>query len=250
MLFPEAQLSDATTIVNQIQKQLEGKRWAVAASGQPLGARHRFVRPRPPARGRIGRRTAAPGRREAPRGQGGRSQPAGRRRQRFADDRGGAVMGAPGAGSKAAASFGQVLEEVEGAHDAPEGLGRAFEIPGIAMLTPGEARGDEAGAAWDHALGLCRSDAASARRRPRAAAAGAAAQRRRGGDRGRTRSRRRPQRERSSPRPAALHVGKSSRSPARSVVRTRQSAGGDRQYAGRSGRGGLASPPERRRGRR
>ena len=45
-----------------------------------------------------------------------------------------------------------MLEEVEGAHDAPEGLGRAFEIPGIAMLTPGEARGDEAGAAWDHAL--------------------------------------------------------------------------------------------------
>jgi diguanylate cyclase len=38
MLFPEAQLSDATAIVNQIRKQLESKRWAVAASGQPLGA--------------------------------------------------------------------------------------------------------------------------------------------------------------------------------------------------------------------
>jgi diguanylate cyclase len=38
ILFPEARLADATTIVNQIQQQLEGKRWAVAASGQALGA--------------------------------------------------------------------------------------------------------------------------------------------------------------------------------------------------------------------
>jgi diguanylate cyclase len=38
ILFPEARLVDATTIVNRIQQQLEGKRWAVAASGQALGA--------------------------------------------------------------------------------------------------------------------------------------------------------------------------------------------------------------------
>jgi diguanylate cyclase len=38
MLFPQAQLSDATAIIDGIQKQLEAKRWAVAVSGQPLGA--------------------------------------------------------------------------------------------------------------------------------------------------------------------------------------------------------------------
>ena len=38
ILFPDARLVEATTIVNQIQQQLEGKRWAVATSGQPLGA--------------------------------------------------------------------------------------------------------------------------------------------------------------------------------------------------------------------
>jgi diguanylate cyclase len=38
IVFPDADLSDATAIVNQIQKQLESKRWAVAASGERLGA--------------------------------------------------------------------------------------------------------------------------------------------------------------------------------------------------------------------
>ena len=38
ILFPDAELSDATSILNQIQKQLESKRWAVAASGERLGA--------------------------------------------------------------------------------------------------------------------------------------------------------------------------------------------------------------------
>jgi diguanylate cyclase len=38
ILFPEARLTDAMAIVNQIQQQLESKRWAVAASGQRLGA--------------------------------------------------------------------------------------------------------------------------------------------------------------------------------------------------------------------
>jgi diguanylate cyclase len=38
ILFPDADLSDAASILNQIQKQLESKRWAVAASGERLGA--------------------------------------------------------------------------------------------------------------------------------------------------------------------------------------------------------------------
>jgi len=38
ILFPDAGLAEATSIVNQIQKQLESKRWAVAASGERLGA--------------------------------------------------------------------------------------------------------------------------------------------------------------------------------------------------------------------
>ena len=38
ILFPEAELAQATSILNQIQKQLESKRWAVAASGERLGA--------------------------------------------------------------------------------------------------------------------------------------------------------------------------------------------------------------------
>ena len=38
ILFPDAGLSEATSIVNQIQQQLENKRWAVAASGERLGA--------------------------------------------------------------------------------------------------------------------------------------------------------------------------------------------------------------------
>jgi diguanylate cyclase len=38
ILFPDAGLSEATAILNQIQQQLESKRWAVAASGQRLGA--------------------------------------------------------------------------------------------------------------------------------------------------------------------------------------------------------------------
>ena len=38
LLFPAADLSDATAILNQIQTQLENKRWAVAASGERLGA--------------------------------------------------------------------------------------------------------------------------------------------------------------------------------------------------------------------
>ena len=38
ILFPDAQLAEATTIVNQIKQQLEGKRWAIAASGERLGA--------------------------------------------------------------------------------------------------------------------------------------------------------------------------------------------------------------------
>ncbi|THD49322.1 MAG: GGDEF domain-containing protein [Bradyrhizobium sp.] len=38
ILLPEARLNEATVIVAQIQKQLEGKRWALATSGQPLGA--------------------------------------------------------------------------------------------------------------------------------------------------------------------------------------------------------------------
>jgi diguanylate cyclase len=38
ILFPDAELSDAASILNQIQKQLESKRWAVAASGERLGA--------------------------------------------------------------------------------------------------------------------------------------------------------------------------------------------------------------------
>jgi hypothetical protein len=66
-------------------------------------------------------------------------------------------MGAPGAGRKGAANFGRVLEEVEGEHDAPEGLRRPFEVPVIAMLSPDEARSDEAGAAWDQALAFVES---------------------------------------------------------------------------------------------
>ena len=38
ILFPGADLSDATSILNRIQQQLESKRWAVAASGERLGA--------------------------------------------------------------------------------------------------------------------------------------------------------------------------------------------------------------------
>ncbi len=38
ILFPDADLADATSILGQIQKQLESKRWAVAASGERLGA--------------------------------------------------------------------------------------------------------------------------------------------------------------------------------------------------------------------
>ncbi len=38
ILFPDSPLSDATVAVNQIQKQLEGKQWAVAASGERIGA--------------------------------------------------------------------------------------------------------------------------------------------------------------------------------------------------------------------
>jgi hypothetical protein len=67
------------------------------------------------------------------------------------------VTAAPDAGPKRAASFGRVLEEVEGAYDASEGLGRPFEVPVIAMLSPGEARSDEAGAAWDQALAFVES---------------------------------------------------------------------------------------------
>jgi diguanylate cyclase len=38
ILLPDADIGEATSIVKQIQKQLEGKRWAVAASGEHLGA--------------------------------------------------------------------------------------------------------------------------------------------------------------------------------------------------------------------
>ena len=38
ILFPDADLSEATAILNRIQQQLESKRWAVAASGERLGA--------------------------------------------------------------------------------------------------------------------------------------------------------------------------------------------------------------------
>ncbi len=38
ILFPDAGLAEATSIVNQIQKQLESKRWALATSGERLGA--------------------------------------------------------------------------------------------------------------------------------------------------------------------------------------------------------------------
>jgi diguanylate cyclase len=37
IIFPDADLADATAIVNQIHKQLGAKRWAVAASGERLG---------------------------------------------------------------------------------------------------------------------------------------------------------------------------------------------------------------------
>ncbi len=37
ILFPDSPLGDATAAVNQIQKQLEGKQWAVAASGERIG---------------------------------------------------------------------------------------------------------------------------------------------------------------------------------------------------------------------
>jgi diguanylate cyclase len=38
ILFPDARLADATATVNQIQSQLESKQWAVAASGERIGA--------------------------------------------------------------------------------------------------------------------------------------------------------------------------------------------------------------------
>ncbi len=38
ILFPDSRLADATTTVSQIQKQLESKQWAVAASGERIGA--------------------------------------------------------------------------------------------------------------------------------------------------------------------------------------------------------------------
>ena len=38
ILFPDSQLSEATVAVNQIHKQLESKQWAVAASGERIGA--------------------------------------------------------------------------------------------------------------------------------------------------------------------------------------------------------------------
>ncbi len=38
ILFPDSRIADATATVNQIQKQLESKQWAVAASGERIGA--------------------------------------------------------------------------------------------------------------------------------------------------------------------------------------------------------------------
>ena len=38
ILFPDADLAEATSILDRIQKQLESKRWAVAASGERIGA--------------------------------------------------------------------------------------------------------------------------------------------------------------------------------------------------------------------
>jgi hypothetical protein len=58
----------------------------------------------------------------------------------------------PGAPRRAAASFGRVLEDVESGHASADGLSRPFEVAFDAMLPFEEARGDEAGAAWDQAL--------------------------------------------------------------------------------------------------
>jgi hypothetical protein len=67
------------------------------------------------------------------------------------------VIGAPGAGLKARASFDRVLQEVENADGSPEGLGRPFEVPFIAMVSQDETGSDEVGAAWDQALAFVES---------------------------------------------------------------------------------------------
>lgn len=59
---------------------------------------------------------------------------------------------------RAAASFGRVLEDVESAHAAGDGLGRPFEV----ALPFAEGRSDEAGAAFDQALAFVEDTAAPA----------------------------------------------------------------------------------------
>ena len=256
ILFPDADLADATSIVNQIQKQLEAKRWAVAASGERLGA---VTASFGVARLRDGESADELLRRVDAKLYEAKAN--GRNRvvvdaQRARRGRVGVVSAPPRARKRAPTSFGSVLAEVESGGGDPERIARPLGYPFAAVDPPAEAA-DSPTSAWDQALAWVeaageppqvepRSRRSAGRRIGRAALrlgraarrADGAADRRSRRHRRRTGLGRRADARPDQHRAAALHVGQPSRSPARRAARTRQSPGGDRQHAARPRRSG------------